>query len=324
MAENTEHETFIIVETSTDHPDVEVIEIIEAVHDPDDANHTVELHEVIVVEGGHAEVIAEHVEHVDADHVDADHLDAGSSTIVEDASHPAADAGVSPEETAAAHAAEEAEAHDAAAAEAQYQADQAVAAGDYATASEAREVAENEAWEAGNNYTLHGSSADDLTHAADHQQQASNYEQQEAQYAAQGNYEAAQTAASHAVEATGSADYYASGADHSGQARAEEWQEGWAVHEQKQAESEVHTAEYFAGIGDAEHAAAYQGSAEEHLASADYHGEMGQHDAPMAVHDSSSDVAHDTSHDVQETAYDASHDAHSYDAHSYDAHETDV
>lgn len=313
MAENTEHETFIIVETSTDHPDVEVIEIIEAVHDPDDASHTVELHEVVVVEqGGHAEVIIDHVEHVDGDHTDV-----AASGISEDVSQPAADAGVAHEESAATQqAAEEAEAHAAAATEAQHHADEAVAAGDYSAAAEAREVAENEAWEAGHNDMLHGSNSGEMSHAADHQEQASYYEHQESQYAAEGNYEAAQGAASHAVEATTSADYYASGADHSGQARAEEWQEGWAVHEQHQADSEVQTAEYYANIGDADHAATHQDLADEHIASADYHGDLGQHDGPMADHDPSSDVAHDTSHDA---SYDASHDAHTYDDHSYDA-----
>lgn len=312
MADNTEQETFIIVETSSDHPDVEVIEIIEAVHDPDDASHTVELHEVIVVESGHAEVITEHVEHVDADH-----LDASSSGVAEDVSHPAGDTEAAHEDTAATQAAEEAEAHAAAATEAQHHAEEAVAAGDYETAAHDREVAENEAWEAGHNDMLHGSNAGELTHAADEQQQASYYEHQEGQYAAEGNYEAAQGAASHAAEATGAADYYAGGSDHSGQAHAEEWQEGWAVHEQHQAESEVQTAEYYAGIGDADHAATHQDLADEHAANADYHGDLGQHDGAMAVHDASSDVAHDyTSHDA---SHDASYDAHTYDDHSYDA-----
>jgi hypothetical protein len=326
-----------------------VAEIFEALLDPfasaDDAGHnTVVLEEFIIVEPGHDDAhtaeadahlpaaeeqtasgeTADHALHTEAASDDAAHAAEAHPAEAQAESHTEAQAESHTEAQAEAQTA----AHTDAATDAQHQADAYVAAGDYEAASHMRESAENEAWEAGHNDMLHGSTSAELSHGADEQHQAGEYEHLESQYAAEGNYEAAHDAASHAVEATAGADYYASGADHSGQARLEEWHEGWAVSEQHNAEAEVHVAEFYAESGNAEQAQVHQDLAGEHAASADHQGELGQHDAPMSEHDHSSDVTHDASHDASydashDVSHDAGHDA-SYDAHSYDAHETDV
>jgi hypothetical protein len=91
-------------------------------------------------------------------------------------------------ETSEAEAAKiaEQEAHTQAATDAQNAADEFIAKGDYAAAAEARETAENESWEAGDDSMLSAYDAGDLTFAADKQEQAEYYNEQQTQFAQAG------------------------------------------------------------------------------------------------------------------------------------------
>src|SRR5262249_52964084 len=140
--------------------------------------------------------------------------------------------------------------HVEAATDAQSQADAAVAAGDYEAASHYRETAENEAWAAGDQSVLHGSSSTDLDDAHWQQQQADYYEHQESLHVQAGGYEAAREDASNAAWHNGNADFNAGGPDHTGQANAEYHQEDWAVWEQHAANDNANSADVYAAQGD--------------------------------------------------------------------------
>lgn len=211
----------------------------------------------------------------------------------------------------------EAEAHAAAATEAQQRAEEAVAAGDYETAAQFRETAENEAWEATDSSMLEGSTSAELEGAAAYQAQAEEYEKDEAQHAAAGDYESAREDASHAAEATGWADFKAGGDDHTAQADSEYNKEDWAVWEQQQANEAEQSAETYAAEGEFEAAEIYADSAAEHQAEADTYGQEGEHDSTGGV-DTSSDLSDDSYADTS-TSYEAP-DSSSYDsAESYDS-----
>jgi hypothetical protein len=181
----------------------------------------------------------------------------------------------------------EAAAHLDAARAAQEAADEFVARGDYAAAAEAREVAENEAWEAGDNSMLGMSDSSDLEYAAYKQENAEYHQEQQAIHAQQGNYEAAREDASNAAYAVQDADWYAGGADHSGQAQAEETQLDWAVWEEQNADYYAESATQSAAAGDVDSAEYYAAEAVEHQDAADYYGDLGEHGGDMAVYDSS-------------------------------------
>ncbi len=202
------------------------------------------------------------------------------------------------------------------AADAQAQADEAVARGDYEAAAYHREVAENEAYAAGDSSSLHGSDSTDLQNADWQQDQANYYEQQQAQHAQAGDYEAAREDAANAAYAHGNADWQAGGSDHSGQAQIEEHQMDWAVWEEKNADYYADSANAYAAQGDYDNAATYAAEATEHQAAADYHGDLGEHGGSMAVYDLASEVTADTSY----SSYDYSSSyASSYDTSTYDS-----
>ena len=182
------------------------------------------------------------------------------------------------------------EAHAEAARDAQEAADEFVAQGDYAAAAEAREDAENESYAAGDDSMLGAYDSSDLEAAGYKQEEAENYQQQQAAYAQQGDYEAAREAASDAAYATRDADSLAGGADHSGQARAEENQMDWAVWHEDIADYNAQSAEQYAAEGDFENAEMYSAEAVEHQEMADYHGDLGEHGGDVAVYDPSSEV----------------------------------
>jgi len=183
------------------------------------------------------------------------------------------------------------EAHAQAATDAQESADAFIAEGDYAAAAEAREVAENESWEAGDDSMLSLYDAQDLSYAAEKQEDAAYYEQQQATLAQQGDYEGAREAASNAAYATSNADISAGGADHTGQADAEQYNMDWAVHEEKQADYYADNAAAYAADGDFEKAEMYAASAADHQERADDFGDLGEHGGDVAVYDPSSEVA---------------------------------
>ncbi|MEO8649017.1 MAG: hypothetical protein ABI539_07615 [Acidobacteriota bacterium] len=202
----------------------------------------------------------------------------------------------------AAAEASEAQAHADAAGEAQRSADEFVEAGDYAAAAEARGSAEDEAFAAADNSVLHGSDSTDLDNAAYQQENADFYEARQAEHAAAGDYEAAKEDAINAGYAQGDADFQAGGADHTGQAAAEENQMDWAVWEQNNAESFQQSADQYAAEGDLENAEMYAADAAEHQEMADYHGDLGEHGGDMAVYDPSSEVASGGSFDAPDAA----------------------
>lgn len=202
------------------------------------------------------------------------------------------------------------EAHADAARDAQAAADEFIAEGDYAAAAEAREVAENEAYAAGDDSMLSAYDSSDLENAAYAQENAEYYQERQAEFAREGDYESAREAASDAVFATRDADMLAGGDDHTGQARAEEYQMDWAVWQEKNADYNAQAAEQYAAEGDFEKAEIYAAEAVEHQEAADYHGDLGEHGGEMAVYDPSSDVSSGGSYD---STYDASADTSAID-----------
>ena len=204
-------------------------------------------------------------------------------------------------------------AHTDAAVEAQAAADEFVASGDYAAAAEARETAENESWEAGDDSMLSAYDAADLTFAADKQEQAELYNEQQATYAQQGDYEAARTAADNSAYATYEADSTVGGDDHTGQADAEKYNMDWAVHEEKQADYYAQNAAAYAADGDFEKAETYAASSAEHQESADHFGDLGEHGGDTAVFDPSSVVqtggTYESSYDSGVAAVDTGFDS---------------
>ena len=219
-------------------------------------------------------------------------------------------------ETSEAEAAEiaEQEAHTSAATDAQNAADEFIAKGDYAAAAEARETAENESWEAGDDSMLSAYDAGDLTFAADKQEQAEYYNEQQTQFAQAGDYEAARDAADRSAYATSEADSSAGGDDHTGQADAEKYNMDWAVHEEKQADYYADSAAAYAADGDFERAESYAASAVDHQEKADNYGDLGEHGGDVAVYDPSSEVAtggtYDSTYDATavDTGFDSSVD----------------
>lgn len=187
----------------------------------------------------------------------------------------------------------EAEAHAALATEAQERAEEAVAAGDYETAAQFRETAENEAWEAVDSSMLEGATSAELESAAAYQAKAEEYEKEEAQYAAAGDYESAREAAAQSANATDWADFKAGGDDHTASAEAAYNKDDWAVWEQQQANEAEQSADAYAAEGEFESAEVYAESAVEHQAEADAYGQD-------SYADSSADSSVDTS-----TSYDS-------------------
>ncbi|MCO6510849.1 MAG: hypothetical protein J5I65_08650 [Aridibacter famidurans] len=181
--------------------------------------------------------------------------------------------------------------HGEAAREAQEAADQFVEEGDYAAAAQAREVAENEAFEAGDESMLSGSDAIELEAAAEKQAEAAEIQQQQAENAQAGDYEAALEDSRNAEQAVQDADYLAGGSDHSGQAAAEKGEMEWAVWEQDIADDNARDAAAYAAEGDMDAAEIYGDAAADAQAAADHHGDLGEHGGDVSVYDPSSDVA---------------------------------
>lgn len=182
------------------------------------------------------------------------------------------------------------QAHTDAAVEAQQAADDFIDKGDYAAAAEAREVAENESWEAGDDSMLGSSDAQDLEFAADKQDEAENYEQQQAANAQAGDYEAAKEDAQNAAYATGDADYLAGGDDHTGQADSEVSNMDNAIWHEGLAEDRVDDAVYHAEMGNEDAAESALNMANSEQETADAYGDKGEHGGVGADFDPSSVV----------------------------------
>ncbi len=215
------------------------------------------------------------------------------------------------------------QAHTDAATEAQQAADDFIDKGDYAAAAEAREVAENEAWEAGDDSMLGSSDAQDLEFAADKQEEAESYEQQQAVNAQEGNYEAAKEDAQNAAYATGDADYLAGGNDHTGQADSEVSNMDNAIWHEGLAEDRLDDAAYHAEMGNEDAAESALNAAGSEQEKADEYGDKGEHGGVGADFDPSSvvetggsyestddylsdiDTGFDSNMDMTDTSFDA-------------------
>jgi len=205
------------------------------------------------------------------------------------------------------------EAHAQAATDAQASADEFIAAGDYAAAAEAREVAENESWEAGDDSILSAYDASDLALSAEKQEEAEYYNEQQATLAQQGDYEGAREAADNSAYATYEADSTVGGDDHTGQADAEKHNMDNAVWQEGLAADDVENAAYHAEMGDFEAADSSLDSAAYHQKSADHYGDLGEHGGEIAVYDPSSVVetggTYDSSFDSSVAAVDTGFDS---------------
>jgi len=188
-------------------------------------------------------------------------------------------------------AAAEQQAHLDAAKEAQTAADEFVAQGDYSAAEQARETAENEAWEAGDQSVLSGSSSAELESAAAKQEDAEYYRGEQAYDASHGDYEAAKEDAQNAAFATGDADFKAGGPDHTEQSDKDVGNLDWAVWDQKNADESARNAEEYAAEGDFDNAARNADQAESYQALADEYGAAGNPADDSYQIDTSSEVA---------------------------------
>ena len=182
--------------------------------------------------------------------------------------------------------------------EAQNAADEFVEAGDYKAAAEAREAAEDAAYQAGDETILHGSDSSDLENAAYQQENAEYYENRQAEHAEEGNYEAAKEDAINAGYATGDADYLAGGADHTGQADNEAYRMENAVWEEGIADDYAEAAEFHAETGNESAAEDAAAKAVEHQEAADYQADLGTHGGEYAEVDSTSEVESGGSYDA--------------------------
>ena len=174
------------------------------------------------------------------------------------------------------------------------QADEAITHGDFEAAAEHREVAENEAWEAGDTNMLHGSNSSELETAEAHQDLADHYQEQEAQHIASGDYEAAREDASNAAGYQSWADQESGGPDQTGQAKEEFNQMDWAVWNEHSGDADAQAAEHYAEQGDLDHADQYADNAAGHYDSADYHADTAAH-TDVSTTDHSADTVDDGS-----------------------------
>lgn len=178
--------------------------------------------------------------------------------------------------------------HHAAAAAAQSAADAAVQHGDYQTAAELREVAEQDAWDAGDVSHLHGADAVELAAAAEYQQEAAEVETTQAEFARNGDYQSAKEAADLAAEHIHEADFLAGGDNHAGQAELESSNMDWAVWHEQMADDMLEMASFHVEQGNLDAAEVSLNEANNHLDQADHYGDLGEHDGPFAQTDMAS------------------------------------
>ncbi len=184
----------------------------------------------------------------------------------------------------------EQEANIQAATEAQQATDEFVEKGDYAAAAEAREVAEEAAFQAGDNSMLGVYDAQDFEFAAEKQQDAEYYQQQQAEHLKEGDYEAAREDALNAGYATSNADFIAGGADHTGQSDKDVANLDNAVWQEKIADSQMDDAAYYAEAGNPEAAENAYTAAFDSQQKADDFAERADSESVMADYDPSSEV----------------------------------
>lgn len=166
--------------------------------------------------------------------------------------------------------------------EAQAAADAAIEVGDYAAASQWREVAEDQAWDAGSDASLDGANSAELERATELQERASEWEQSQAQHAQAGDYEAARDDAQNAANDFQASDQLAGGNDHSGTAQLEVQNLDWAAWHQDISEDMLGDAIDYANDGNLSAAENSLGVAENQQTMADDFGDRGEHGHALA------------------------------------------
>lgn len=199
----------------------------------------------------------------------------------------------------------EQEANAEAARDAQAAADEFADAGDYRAAADARAEAEALSGDAGDSSMLGVYDEQDYAYAADKQEEASAFQAEQAEKIAAGDYEGARDAAFNAEWATRDADMTAGGADHTGQAQADQASLDWATYQQENADSNMQDAAAYAAEGDFEKAEMYAYNAESYQASADGHAEQADPNSIMYDVDHSSVVDTGGTYDASTAGFDA-------------------
>ncbi|MEZ6092648.1 MAG: hypothetical protein R3C03_00195 [Pirellulaceae bacterium] len=174
------------------------------------------------------------------------------------------------------------------ASEAQSAADAAIQVGDYAAAQELREIAEQEAWEAGDSSMLHGSDSVQLESAAESVDRATELEALQSEAIADGDYAAAKEYSQAAAMEMGDADFLAGGNDHTGQADLEVANLDWATWHEDVANDMVENAMDHFEAGNFDAAENALDSAAGHFDHADEYADAGDHFSSTADFDPSS------------------------------------
>lgn len=253
----------------------------------DTENQTDETYEVVTSEESYDPTI-ETVEPTFAETPTYDSTTFDSGTTSTDPVYLSSETEVSDEE---AQEIADQEAHAQAATDAQTAVDEFVAEGDYAAAADAREIAENESWEAGDDSMLGSSDAQDLRAAAEQQDNAEYYQEQQAINAQSGDWEAAKEDAQNAAYAASDADYRAGGDDHTGQADSDIYNLDNAQWHQESADEAAQNAVDAAEDGNFYAAEIYADSADKEQGLADDFGSQGDPGNILADYDPSSEVA---------------------------------
>ncbi len=198
-----------------------------------------------------------------------------------------------------------------AARDAQAAADEFADAGDYRAAADARAEAETLAGDAGDSSMLGSYDAQDYEYSADKQDQAAEFRDQQAEKLAEGDYEGARQAAFESEWATRDADMTAGGADHTGQAQADQANLDWASHHQEIADDNFRNAEVYAAEGDFDKAEMYADQAANSAAVAGDYGQQADPNNIMYDVDPSSAVETGGTYDAGMAG---GHDAGTFDA----------
>ena len=168
--------------------------------------------------------------------------------------------------------------------------DMAVEVGDYESAHQLRELAEDELAESGSEAVLEGPTSVELEQAAEHQERAAELQSEQAELAEAGDYESAGETSREAAIEMREADGLAGGSDHSGQAQLDADNMEWAdFHQDISNESVASAADYFeAGNLDAADNALGVAGHEQDMA--DNYGDLGEHGNSIADFDPASYV----------------------------------
>ena len=176
------------------------------------------------------------------------------------------------------------------AATAQAASDMAVEVGDYESAHQLRELAEDELAESGLDAVLDGPTSVELEQAAEHQQNAAELQAEQTEQAQAGEYESAGESSRDAAIEIQEADGLAGGSDHSGQAQLEADNMDWADFHQDIANDSMASAAEYTEAGNLDAADNALDVAGDQQDTADNFGDLGEHGGAIADFDPASYV----------------------------------